>query len=175
MAKNDNIFLVGPMGVGKTTIGKKLARRLKKKFFDSDREIENRTGASINLIFDVEGEQGFRERESKVIEEITAKDGIVMATGGGAVLSDANRKILSERGIVIYLAASPDLLMTRTAYDQNRPLLNTGNRLKKIKLLLKEREPLYYEVADKRLDVEGMTMKDIVNELTEFLEEECEK
>ena len=163
------------MGVGKTTVGKKLARKMKKKFFDSDREIEKRTGATINLIFDVEGEQGFRERESKVIEELTAKDGIVMATGGGAVLSDANRKILSERGIVIYLAASPDLLMTRTAYDQNRPLLNTSNRLKKIKLLLKEREPLYYEVADKTLNVDGMTMKDIVNGLSKFLEEECEK
>lgn len=175
MAKNDNIFLVGPMGVGKTTIGKKLARKMKKKFFDSDREIEKKTGATINLIFDVEGESGFRDRESKMIEELTAKDGIVMATGGGAVLSEANRKVLSERGIVIYLAASPDLLMTRTAYDQNRPLLNTGDRLKKIKLLLKEREPFYSEVADKRLDVDGMTTKEIINGLSKILDEECEK
>ena len=175
MTKSDNIFLVGPMGVGKTTIGKKLARQLKKKFFDTDKEIEKRTGATINLIFDVEGEHGFRDRESKMIEELTSINGIVMATGGGAVLSDANRRVLRERGTVIYLAASPDLLMARTAYDQNRPLLNTSDRLKKIKILLNEREPLYSEVADKCLNVDGMTIKDIVNGISNFLEEQCEK
>ena len=175
MAKSDNIFLVGPMGVGKTTIGKKLARKLKKKFFDSDKEIEKKTGATINLIFDVEGEQGFRERESKMIEELTSIDGIVMATGGGAVLSVSNRRVLSKRGTVIYLSGSPDLLMTRTAYDQNRPLLNTSDRLKKIKLLLKEREPLYSEVADMCLNVDNMTINGIVNSISTFLDERCEK
>jgi shikimate kinase len=175
MAKNDNVFLVGPMGVGKTTIGKKLARRLKKKFFDSDKEIEKRTGATINLIFDVEGEVGFRERESKVIDDLTMGNGIVMATGGGAVLYEANRQVLQERGVVIYLAASAELLRSRTAYDQNRPLLNTGDRLKKINILLKERGHFYSEVADKCLDVDDMTTKDIINEIVKYLDERCEK
>ncbi len=174
MAKSDNIFLVGPMGVGKTTIGKKLARKLKKKFIDSDKEIEKKTGATINLIFDVEGETGFRERESKIIDELTMREGIVMATGGGVVLSDTNRRLLRERGIVVYLGASPDLLLERTAYDQSRPLLMTGDRLKKIKTLLQDREPFYLEVSDKSIKVDGMAIKEIVSVISKFLDEECE-
>ena len=109
MSKAENIFLIGPMGVGKTTIGRRLAKRLEKKFYDSDKEIEKETGASISLIFDIEGEPGFREWESKVLDELTSKKGVVLATGGGAILSASNRRILSKRGIVTYLSASPDL------------------------------------------------------------------
>ena len=170
MSKKDNIFLTGPMGVGKTTIGKRLAKRLGINFFDSDSEIEKRTGATINLIFDVEGEQGFRDRESKVIDELTSNDGIVLATGGGVVLSSSNREMLSQRGIVIYLAASPELLMKRTAYDNSRPLLDTDDRLGKINSLLQLREPLYSEIADLIINVDNMSAKQIINQINKYIE-----
>ena len=175
MSKKDNIFLTGPMGVGKTTIGKRVANRLGKNFIDSDCEIEKRTGATINLIFDVEGEQGFRDRESKVIDELTSNDGIVLATGGGAVLSRSNREMLSQRGIVIYLAASPELLMKRTAYDNSRPLLNTDDRLGIIKTLLQQRAPLYSEIADHIINVDNMSAKHIINEISIYVEQQCER
>lgn len=168
MSKTDNIFLVGPMGVGKSTIGKKLAKKLDKKFFDSDKEIEKRTGAAIPLIFDVEGELGFRERESKLIDELTLEDGIVLATGGGAVLTKVNRDILRSRGIVVYLAATPELLMKRTAHDHNRPLLQTNDRLGKIRSLLNEREPFYAEIADMNLTVDKLSVKQIIECISDF-------
>jgi len=169
VTKTDNIFLIGPMGVGKTTIGKRLARRLDKKFVDSDREIEKRTGASINLIFDVEGEQGFRDRESRLIDELTSDRGIVLATGGGAILADTNRKILKDRGIVVYLAATPELLLKRTAYDQNRPLLNTDDKPGRIKSLLSERTPLYAAIADISVTVDRMTIRQVLDEITDYI------
>lgn len=168
MSKTDNIFLVGPMGVGKSTIGKKLAKKLDKKFFDSDKEIEKRTGAAIPLIFDVEGELGFRERESKLIDELTLEDGIVLATGGGAVLTKVNRDILRNRGIVVYLAATPELLMKRTAHDHNRPLLQTNDRLGRIRSLLNEREPFYAEIADMNLTVDKLSVKQIIECISDF-------
>ncbi len=171
MPKTNNIFLIGPMGVGKTTIGKRLAKKLDKQFIDSDKEIEKRTGATINLIFDVEGEAGFRDRESKLIDELTRKDGIVLATGGGAILSRLNREIMSERGIVIYLTASSELLMKRTSYDSSRPLLETDDRLGKIKSLLKERGPIYSEVADITLIVDKIPAKQVINQLSEYINE----
>ncbi|MEX2352954.1 MAG: shikimate kinase AroK [Gammaproteobacteria bacterium] len=172
MSKSDNIFLIGPMGVGKTTIGKRLAKRLDKKFIDSDREIEKRTGASINLIFDVEGEQGFRERETRLIDELTRDHDVVLATGGGAVLAEANRNVLAQRGIVIYLSASPELLMKRTAYDQTRPLLKTGDRRAKIIKLLAERGPLYSAIADISLTIDKMSIRKIIDEITAYLTEQ---
>ena len=175
MSKIDNIFIIGPMGVGKTTIGKRLARRLDKNFFDSDKEIEKKTGATISLIFDVEGEPGFRERETRTLDELTSRQGVVVATGGGAVLSDINRQRLSARGLVIYLSGSPELLMKRTSHDSSRPLLETGDRLGKIRTLLAEREPLYSQIADSTINVDKMTAKDIVNQIERYLNQLCEK
>ncbi|AFJ02925.1 Shikimate kinase I [Methylophaga frappieri] len=143
-----NLFLVGPMGAGKSTIGRHLAKRLRRTFLDSDREIEQRTGVSISWIFEMEGEAGFREREQKMIEALTEMDNIVLATGGGAVLAEMNRQYLSERGTVIYLAASAEQLFRRMARDKSRPLLQTGDKKKQIKSLLTKRDPLYREIAD---------------------------
>jgi shikimate kinase len=169
VSKSDNIFLVGPMGVGKTTIGKRLAKRLDKTFFDSDKEIEKRTGASISLIFDVEGEQGFREREARIIDELTSEHGVVIATGGGAILAEVTRDRLAERGTVVYLSASPELLMKRTEYDQNRPLLNTTDRLGRIKTILNERTPLYTKIADISITVDKQSIRRIVDEITDYM------
>ena len=145
----DNIYLVGPMGAGKTTIGRQLAKVLKKEFVDSDQEIEDRTGADIAWIFDVEGEQGFRKREAKMIEELTQLSGIVLATGGGAVLSEENRKYLSSRGTVIYLMATIGQQVERTRNDSRRPLLQNVKDIKgKLTELMKIRDPLYREIAD---------------------------
>ncbi len=146
--KSMNIILVGLMGSGKSTIGKVLAKHLGKKFVDSDIEIQNRTGVSIPHIFDIEGEVGFRERESVVIQETLDGSNTVLATGGGAVLKAANRKLMSERGIVIYLQADVSELWLRTRGDKNRPLLQTVNPQLKLKELFAERDPLYKEVAD---------------------------
>jgi len=148
MAKSENIFLIGPMGSGKTTIGRQLSTILGKRFVDADHEIERRTGVSIPTIFDIEGEPGFRSRESLAIADLTLDHNIVLATGGGAVLSDENRSLLAERGTVVYLQATPDILYERTKRDRNRPLLQTDDPRGKIVELLKIREPLYLQAAD---------------------------
>ena len=148
MRKLKNVFLVGPMGVGKTTIGRLIAEQLDLEFFDSDREIEASTGADIPWIFDVEGEEGFRLREQRMIDALSKKKHIVLATGGGAVLSRKNRNKLARRGVVVYLKASIKQQVERTSRDKNRPLLQTDNPEKKIRELMKQREPLYSEVAD---------------------------
>lgn len=157
-----NIFLVGLMGAGKTTIGRQLARELRCDFVDSDHEIERRTGADIPWIFDIEGEQGFRERESAVIEELTQRQGIILATGGGAVLDAANRRNLMARGLVVYLRASVNQLLRRTALDRNRPLLQTENPRQRLQQLLAEREPLYREVADIIVDTNNRSVSNSV-------------
>jgi shikimate kinase len=145
----DNIFLVGPMGAGKTTIGRQLATALKKEFVDSDHEVEERSGANISWIFDVEGEEGFRLREKKIIEELTQLRGVVLATGGGAVLSSENRKYLQSRGTVIYLMATVKQQLERTKHDQRRPLLqNVSNIKEKLTEIMDIRDPLYREIAD---------------------------
>jgi shikimate kinase/3-dehydroquinate synthase len=143
-----NIFLVGLMGAGKTTVGRALAKRLNKRFVDSDHEIEARTGASIPLIFEIEGEQSFRQREAEVIRDLTAQDDIVLATGGGAILNADNRKYLRSRGTVIYLRASVNSILQRTGHDKNRPLLQTADPRKTLEDLSRTREPFYREVAD---------------------------
>jgi shikimate kinase len=142
-----NIFLVGLMGSGKTTIGRSLAKRLNKRFIDSDHEIEARTGASIPLIFEIEGEASFRQREAEVIRDLTAQSDIVLATGGGAILRSENRAYLKERGTVIYLRASVNSILQRTSHDKNRPLLQTPDPRQRIEQLAREREPYYLEVA----------------------------
>jgi len=145
----DNIFLIGPMGAGKTTIGRQLARELKKEFIDSDQEIEDRTGANISWIFDVEGEAGFRKREKSIIEELTSRKGIVLATGGGAVLSPENRKYLHSRGTVVYLMATIGQQVERTKNDSRRPLIQNVTDIKgKLRELMEIRDPLYREIAD---------------------------
>ncbi len=142
------VFLIGPMGAGKTTIGRQLAAALHLEFVDSDHEIETRTGVSIPTIFDIEGEEGFRKREAVVIDDLTQRDGIVLATGGGAVLDDDNRRHLSARGLVIYLYATVDRLLDRTHRDKNRPLLQTDDPRGRISELLAIRDPLYRQIAD---------------------------
>lgn len=152
MKNSGNVFLVGPMGVGKTTIGRVLAEQLNQEFFDSDREIEASTGADIPWIFDVEGESGFRLREQRMLHQLTLKSNIILATGGGAVLAEENRRNLMERGIVVYLRASIKQQVERTGRDKNRPLLQTPNPELKIRELMKIRDPLYNEVADIVID-----------------------
>ncbi len=135
------------MGSGKTTVGRALAKKLNKRFIDSDHEIEARTGVSIPVIFELEGEQSFRQREADVIRELTALDDIVLATGGGAILNPASREYLKSRGTVIYLQASVNQILQRTSHDRNRPLLQTADPRKRIEELSRQREPYYREVA----------------------------
>jgi shikimate kinase len=148
MNPQGNVFLVGPMGAGKTTIGRHLATLLNKRFVDVDQEIEKRTGVTIPVIFEIEGEAGFRRRECTAINELTRDRDIVLATGGGAVLLEENRKLLKDRGTVVYLQADIETLVERTRRDRNRPLLQTENPRGKIEELLRQREPVYREIAD---------------------------
>ncbi len=143
-----NLYLVGMMGAGKTTVGRILARKLKLRVVDSDHEIESRCGVKIPVIFELEGERGFRAREAQAIAELTAEHGIVLASGGGAVLSRANRERLRAHGTVVYLRADPQRLYERVRHDRNRPLLATADPLAKLRELYAERDPLYREVAD---------------------------
>ncbi|HEY0665449.1 MAG TPA: shikimate kinase [Gallionella sp.] len=146
--QSGNLILVGMPGSGKTTMGRALARHLNKIFVDSDEEITRRTGVTIPHIFDVEGEEGFRQRESDVIRDLAGRDEQVLATGGGAVLADLNRELLKRNGIVIYLKASVHDLWQRTRHDGNRPLLQTADPYARLKELLQLRDPLYQEAAD---------------------------
>jgi len=146
MAEKRNIFLVGPMGAGKSTIGRELADKLHLEFFDSDQEIERRTGADIAWVFDLEGEEGFRLREESVIEDLSEKQGIVLATGGGSVISAQVRNRLSARGIVVYLETTIDKQVARTQRDRRRPLLQTDEEPRTVlENLAVERNPLYEE------------------------------
>ncbi len=146
--KQQNLFLIGPMGAGKTTIGRQLASKLGLNFVDSDHELQHRTGVDIPTIFEFEGEAGFRQRERDMIAELTAREGIVLATGGGVVLDPDNRRHLSARGIVIYLYCPPEQQFERTRHDKNRPLLQTEDPLSRLKSLFEIRDPLYRELAD---------------------------
>ncbi len=161
----NNIILVGPMGTGKSTIGRLLSKELRLPFRDSDREIELRTGTNIPWIFDVEGEQGFREREQAMLAELCQTTGQVLATGGGAVLREENRKILREGGSVVYLCTSVDQQLERTARDRNRPLLQTGDPRQILTGLLAIRDPLYREVADIVVDTDGRPPRLVVDEI----------
>ena len=146
-----NIFLIGLMAVGKSTVGRQLAQSLQMPFFDADQEIETRAGAEISWIFDVEGESGFRDREAAVIDDLTRRTGIVLATGGGVVLRQENRQHLAARGLVIYLDSPIEKLIARTRRDTKRPLLQTGNPAKTLRDLQQKRGPLYAEIADHRV------------------------
>ncbi|MCC6303235.1 MAG: shikimate kinase AroK [Gammaproteobacteria bacterium] len=158
----DNVFLIGPMGSGKTTVGRLLAKALKLEFIDSDHAIEQRTGADIPWIFDIEGEEGFRRRERAAIDELTRRRGIVLATGGGAVIDPLNRADLAERGVVVFLRASVDKILNRTAKSQNRPLLRTEDPRARVEQLLTARDPLYREIADIIVDTDKRGVKSTV-------------
>lgn len=164
-----NIFLVGLMGAGKTTVGKMLAKRLNKIFIDSDHEIEKRTGVNIPLIFELEGEAGFRSREAAVIQELTAHPGIVLATGGGAVLNPQNRDNLRRNGTVIYLRAKVEDLWQRTRHDKNRPLLQTSDPLGKLRELFAQRDPLYRETADIVVDSGSQSLHALIHQIEDQL------
>ena len=170
MANNQNIFLIGLMGAGKTTIGRQLASELSLEFFDSDHEIEKRTGVTITHIFDIEGEAGFRKRETAMLDELTEQKGIVLATGGGAILKAENRQFLMSRGTTIYLYANIDTLLERTSKDRNRPLLQTENPQAKLEELLEIRDPLYRETADIIIDTGKDSVRLALKEILEKLQ-----
>ncbi|MBA1146720.1 shikimate kinase AroK [Ectothiorhodospiraceae bacterium WFHF3C12] len=164
-----NIFLIGPMGAGKSTVGKRLARALGLEFHDSDRELENRTGVDIPVIFEYEGEDGFRRREKAMIEELTAQEGVVVATGGGAVLDPENRKHLAGRGTVVYMQTSVDKQFERTRHDSNRPLLQTANPRERLAQIAAEREPLYREIADIIVSTDDGGVRALVDDILQRL------
>ena len=169
LSKNRNLFLVGPMAVGKTTIGKLLARELRLQFIDSDQEIEKIAGAEITWIFDVEGEEKFRDRESSVIDELTQREGILLATGGGSVLRKENRRYLQARGIVVYLDTSLDTQIRRTEKDKKRPLLQNVDHRKILAELRDVRDPMYNEVADFKVFVGDSNSRKTVSSIIRHL------
>jgi shikimate kinase len=164
-----SIFLVGMMGAGKTSVGRLLAQHLDKRFVDADQVIEARTGVRIPVIFEIEGEEGFRSREAGIVDELTRQDDIVLATGGGAVLRPENRAALHGRGTVVYLRASVDELWHRTRHDRNRPLLQTADPRGRLAALLAAREPLYEEVAHVTVDTGSQSLKTLVSRLEGLL------
>ena len=172
MPLQQSIFLVGPMGAGKSTIGRQLAGALHLDFKDCDHELVRQTGASIPLIFEIEGEAGFRKRESAMLDQLTSEKELVMATGGGAVLDEENRKHLMSRGIVIYLYASIEQLFQRTSKDKNRPLLQTEDPKAKLQELMAVRDPLYREVADLIIHTEDRSVRSVVKEIVARLKQE---
>ncbi len=169
---DQNFFFVGMMAVGKTTIGRALARSLKLPFYDTDQVITERAGAEISWIFDVEGESGFRAREESVIDELTQKCGIVLATGGGAVLSERNRKCLCSRGVVIHLDSPLERLIKRTARDSKRPLLQSENPRATLERLWRKRTPLYRSVADYTFVTDKQSVKSLVAQIRARLQKD---
>lgn len=170
MAEKRNIFLVGPMGAGKSTIGKYLAQQLHMEFYDSDHEIERRTGADISWVFDVEGEEGFREREEKVINDLSELQGIVLATGGGSIKSKESRNRLSARGIVVYLETPVEKQLARVQKDKRRPLLQTEEEPRAVlERLAAERNDLYLEIADYVVRTDEQGAKMVANQIVELI------
>jgi shikimate kinase len=164
-----NLFLVGPMGAGKSAVGRQLARLTHLDFVDSDEEIESRTGVDIPFIFEKEGEEGFRKRESKVIDEMSLREGIVMATGGGAVVDPESRSRLGGRGFVVYLYTSVKQQLERTQRGRNRPMLENGDREKILEELMELRDPMYREIADLIVETDGRRVQTVAREIHEAL------
>ncbi|SMF94156.1 shikimate kinase [Methylomagnum ishizawai] len=165
MKQSKNIYLIGPMGAGKTTIGRLLAKSLGVDFVDSDKQIEQRTGVTIPMIFEYEGEVGFRRREAEVLAELTPMDGIVMATGGGSILLPENRELIRRHGFVVYLHCPVEKQLERTHKDANRPLLNTENPRQKLLDLFHIREPIYRSLADFVVDTGQSTSRSAVRQI----------
>ena len=170
MAEKRNIFLIGPMGAGKSTIGRQLAQMLGMEFMDSDSVIEERAGADIDWIFDVEGEAGFRKRAERIINELTQGQGVVLSTGGGSILSKDNRNVLSARGIVIYLETTIDKQFERTQRDKKRPLLQNDDPRKTLEELAKIRNPLYEEIADITLQTDDQAAKLVATNIIDMID-----
>ncbi|MCK4493659.1 MAG: shikimate kinase AroK [Methylococcales bacterium] len=171
MKKTENIYLIGLMGAGKTTIGRQLATALKVPFYDSDKAIEESTGVDIPTIFEYEGEKGFRQREQTMLGRLIEIDGIVLATGGGAILREKNRKLLKKNGFVVYLECSVEHILKRTRRDSKRPLLQTDNPKESIESLFEQREALYLECADFKIDTGTLQTKLVVNAILEAYEQ----
>jgi shikimate kinase len=169
-----NIYLVGLMGAGKTTVGRQLAKRLHRRFMDSDHEVEARTGVRIPTIFEIEGETGFRRREAQVLQDLSRNVDLVVATGGGAVLKPENRACLQESGTVIYLHAPPEVLYERTRHDRNRPLLQIADPLSKLTQLYSERDPLYRSVAHLVVDSKNGVAMNLALQIEDELKSLCE-
>ncbi|MEO8156156.1 MAG: shikimate kinase AroK [Betaproteobacteria bacterium] len=174
-ATGGSIFLVGMMGAGKTSVGRVLAKRLNRRFYDSDHVIEERTGVKIPVIFEIEGESGFRHRESAVIDELSLLTDVVLATGGGAVLARENRERLRARGTVVYLRASVKDLLNRTRHDKNRPLLQTADPRGRLNELFEMRDPLYREIAHVTIDTGSQSLATLVNRLHQILESRIDR
>ncbi|MDH2925048.1 shikimate kinase [Nicoletella semolina] len=170
MAEKRNIFLIGPMGAGKSTIGRQLAQMLNMDFLDSDTVIEERAGADIDWIFDLEGEEGFRKREERIINELTQSQGLVLSTGGGSILSKENRNLLSARGIVIYLETTINKQFERTQRDRKRPLLQTEDPYQTLQELAKIRNPLYEEIADITLKTDEQSAKVVATQIIDMMD-----
>ncbi|MCT8553416.1 shikimate kinase AroK [Glaesserella parasuis] len=170
MAEKRNIFLIGPMGAGKSTIGRQLAQMLNMDFLDSDAVIEERAGADIDWIFDIEGEAGFRKREERIINKLTQSQGLVLSTGGGSVLSKDNRNVLSARGIVVYLETTVDKQFERTQRDKKRPLLQTEDPYQTLVELAKIRNPLYEEIADIILQTDEQSAKVVATQIIDMID-----
>jgi len=165
-----NIFLIGPMGSGKTSIGQRVAALLGLEFFDCDHELEKITGASVSLIFDVEGEEGFRARETRMLDDLTARSGVLVATGGGVILKAENRQLLRERGTVVYLRTSVAQQLRRLSRDRSRPLLQSGNRRKKLESMAMERNPLYQELAEIEFPAQNKALDSVARELAQTIQ-----
>jgi shikimate kinase len=175
MTQSGNIYLIGLMGAGKTTIGRLLAKSLKLPFYDSDKIIEELTGVDIPTIFEFEGEQGFRDREQRALEGLTQLRNIVLATGGGAVIREENRRHLKENGFVVYLKCSVDRILERTKRDTQRPLLQTENPSAKLEQLLLEREPYYLSCADYIVDSGTLQSKAAVRNILQRYKDSLEE
>ena len=164
-----NIYFIGLMGAGKTTIGKQLAKQLNKQFYDTDHEIEKRTGVKIPVIFELEGESGFRRRELSAIEELTQLNDVILATGGGAIMNENSRKLLQDNGLVIYLRANVNELCNRTRNDKHRPLLQNVDVREKLKELYEIRNPLYEKTAHHIVDTGNQPVQHIIHKIEKIL------
>lgn len=171
MAEIHNVYLIGPMGSGKTAVGRQLARLLRLEFYDSDVEIERRTGVDIPYIFEKEGEVGFREREREVIDALTRLQHVVVATGGGAVLAAENRQNLASRGRVVYLQTSVEQQLDRTRHGRQRPLLYTQDPEARLRELMMQRAPLYESIAAITVNTDGRQVRAVADEILQFLNE----
>ena len=169
LGMSNNIILIGPMGAGKSSVGKRLAKHLNRKFYDCDKVLEERTGVAITTIFELEGESGFRERETKILEELTTLDNVVIATGGGVILSDENVDLLTHNSVIIYLKASVNSQIKRTKHDKKRPLLQTKNRHATLQALAKTRNPMYTKLANIIIDTDKQSISTSIEQITSQL------